>query len=80
MRKLKELHLRAALEIYHKGDDFKGLMFARFKNAEVVTNVADAIGKQKAKVGNAEVWCKPDRPIEIRSPLSLLLSLRWQLI
>jgi archaellum component FlaC len=80
VRKLKELRLPTALDIYHKGDEFKGLIFARFANAEVATNVVDYMGKKKATIGNSEVWCKPDRPIEIRAPLSLLLSLRRQLI
>ena len=74
------MHLGEPVDIYRKGDEFKGIIFAKFNNADTVTEIVDSIRKKKETIGNIEFWCKPDRPIEIRSPASLLLGLRWQLI
>ena len=62
-----------------KGDEFRGQIFAKFPNPETVDKVAATIEKSKPTISGREVKCKPDREINIRAPLSLLLGLRWQL-
>ena len=78
-RMLKEMNLEASTNMYHKGD-FKGQVFADFSGPVVAQKVVDAIDALKPKIADKAVWCKPNRPIEIRTPLSALLGLRWQLI
>jgi hypothetical protein len=78
-RKFKELNISNAQEIYHKGDEFKGLVFARFHSQEAAQTATDKIGNNKYKVGTNNIWSKKDLPLETRVPVSFLLGLRWQL-
>ena len=78
--KLKSLSLGSPSDTYHKGDDFKGLVFMKFANPQIVEKVVDKMSKESPKLSGKEIWCKPDRPIEERAPMSFLLGLRWHLI
>ena len=72
-RKLEEPEI-----MYYKGDDYVGLVFAKF----VTTKAAEDVVKKmyKLKRGEEEVWCKKDLPLDRRIPLSFLLGARRQLI
>ena len=77
--KLKEMNMDPAETPYFKGDTFKGLLFAKFRDAEMATKAIDMINKNKLKHGENDIRCKPDAPVEVRAIRSLLLGLRWQL-
>ena len=78
-RKLKELSLPEALNIYHKGEEFQGILFASFQSPEATSKVIEVFNRNKPKVGGKDVRSKKDLPIEIRTPISFLLGLRYQL-
>ena len=78
--KLRELHLPVSQVTYIKGDEFKGLMFARFAGPDEATKVVTTMGKATHTMGSKTIQCKAERPIEERVPMSLMLGLRWQLI
>ena len=78
-RKVQALKLEAPIDIFHKGDEFKGILYANFATPASVEKVTKAFAKDKPKLSGQDVWCKKDLPIERRVPLSFLLSLRWQL-
>ena len=78
-KKLKEKQTDPLDSIYFKGDEFKGLLFVKFCNAEVASKAIDIISKSKLAYGDGDISCKPEAPVEIRAVRSLLLGLRWQL-
>ena len=78
-RKLRELRLEEPSVIYHKGDQFKGFLYAKCSTPEAVQKITKAFHDNTFKVVGKDVWCKKDLPINIRTPLSFLLGLRWQL-
>ena len=76
--KIKDLH--GNLEsVYFKGGEYKGLLFAKFKNAETACSTMEAFEKSKPKFDDNEIWCKPETPVERRAVRGLLLCLRWML-
>ena len=66
--------------IYFKGDDFIGLAFAKFATTRAAEDVVRKMSIAKLLVGENEVWCKKDLPLDKRVPLSFLLGTRRQLI
>ena len=66
--------------LYTKGDEFQGVLFAKFSSNQVMQQVIQAIIKNRPKAGKSEIWCKRDRPIEPRTAISALLALRKQLV
>ena len=64
---------------YFKGDKFKSLLFAKFRNTEVATEAIDMVNKSNLKHGEGDIRCKPDAPVEVRAIRSLLLGLHWRL-
>ena len=78
-RSIKEVGVGEPESTYFKGDEFKGRLFARLRNAEAANKVLEAINKSKPQFDNNEIWCKPDAPVEVRVVRSVLLGLRWQL-
>ena len=80
LRKLKEFNVAEPLKIFHKGDSFKGILYAKFSSPDAVTKAAIAFDARDHKLNGKTVWAKKDLPIQIRSPLSFLLGLRWQLL
>ena len=77
--KLKQLRLPTPETIYHKGDEFKGVMFTKFASVDDSTKAATALGKTKLSLNTKPIQCNSDRAIEVRAPMSLMLGLRWQL-
>jgi hypothetical protein len=80
LRKLKEIHVEAPTKLYHKGDSFKGMLYAEFSSPDVVAKIAQAFDTNKYKLNGKAVWAKNDLPISQRCPLTFLLGLRWQLL
>ena len=78
-RKLQELRAEEPTDIYHKGDEYKGILYVKFKSPEAVQKLTTAFAKGQHKLSGKQVWCKKDLPINVRVPLSFLLGLRWQL-
>ena len=74
-RTLEELSL-----VYHKADDFNGIIFAEFSTEKVAEHIARKISLAKFKIGEEQIWCKKDLLLDQRVPLSFLLGLRRQLI
>ena len=72
--------LESATKIYCKSNTFRGIMIAEFSDAHVANRVLEALAKSKPTISGKEVWCKKHRPIEIRVPMSLMLTLRRQLL
>ena len=75
---MSELKIEQPKEFYPKGDEFKEILFAKMK-AISADGFAKSLTQAKIKDGVNDVWCKNDRPIHERIPLSFLLSLWWQL-
>ena len=74
--RVKERKLEEPEEIYHKGDEFSGHLFAIFSSERVAENVAKRISMAKLKAVGEKIWCKKDLPIAPRVALSFLLGLR----
>ncbi len=47
-RKFQELHVSKPLVVYHKGDDFKGYMFAEFPNPDDVQKITRFFDKKQS--------------------------------
>ena len=77
--KIKDSNLEEPSVVYHKGDDFNGIVFAKFTTEKVAEDIAKTIST-KLKDTEESFWCKKDLPLEKRVPLSFLLGLRRQLI
>ena len=75
---IKERKLEEPEIMYYKGDEYVGLVFAKF----AVSKAADEVVRKMSKLkrGQEEVWCKKDLPLDRRVPLSFLLGTRRQLI
>ena len=78
--KLREFGFDPYTNLYTKGDEFQGVLFAKFSSNQVMQQVIQAIIKNRPKAGKNEIWCKRDRPIEPRTAISALLALRKQLV
>ena len=74
------MRVEAPSEVFHKGDSFNGVLYAKFTSPDTVTKIAKAFDTHKYKVNGKVVWAKTDLPIFVRCPLSFLLGLRWQLL
>ena len=79
-RQVKEKKLEEPEVIYFKGDDFIGLAFAKFATTRTAEDVVRKMSIAKLPVGENEVWCQKDLPLDKRVPLSFLLGTRRQLI
>ena len=77
--KLKDKGLEEPSAVYHKGDEFKGIVFAKFTAEKVAEEVVKAISAER-HTGEETIWCKKDLPLNRRVPLSFLLGVRKQLI
>ena len=77
---LKEMQIVKPLEMYYKGDAFTRQLFAEFTDADTIDTISRRMTTDKPQVAGHSIWCKPDRPIEIRTPISFLLGLRWHLV
>ena len=77
--KLKELKLPPPTDMYIKGDEFTGIVFAKIESASLVEQVTSAVTRANLSSGTSKVWCKEDKPFEERTALSFLLGLRYQL-
>ena len=77
--KILDSKLEEPSEIYHKGE-LKGLVFAKFSSTTASDKVITTISKVKPKSGDKEIYCKKDRPLEVRVAFSFLLGLRHQLV
>jgi hypothetical protein len=75
--KFEELSVKPDATFF-KGE-FKGMLWARFTNAEVASRTNEKVNKSKLKYKGLEISCKPDAPVEVRAVRSLLLGIRWQL-
>ena len=65
--------------MYHKGEDFQGVVHVKMNSADSARRVAKAFSKEKHGDNEKPIWCKQDRPALQRHPLSFLLGLRRQL-
>ena len=77
--KIKENKFEEPTVLYHKGDEFNGIVFVEFTTEKVAEEIAKQISI-KLKDNAEAIWCKKDLPLEKRVPLSFLLGLRRQLI
>lgn len=76
--KIKNLNVDPE-SVYFKGDEFKGLLFAKFHSAEIARKTMETIGKSKPNFSDKEIWFKQESPVEVRAVRNFLLGLRWQL-
>ena len=77
--KLKEMKAEPAKTTYYKGDNFKGILFAKFGGAEVAAKAVDIVAKKKLVHEECDIQCQPEAPVEVRAIRTLLLGLRRQL-
>ena len=77
---IKERRLEEPEEMYHKGEEFNGILFTRFSSEKVAESIAKRMSLAKLKVEGEKVWCKKDLPIATRVALSFLLGVRRQLL
>ena len=78
--KLSKAGVKAPDEMYHKGDEFKGILFARFGDGEAMDTAISTIRSQRLTFKGNLVWCGPDRPLQERVPLGFLLGLKRMLV
>ena len=79
-RKTREFNLSEPADMYHKGDEFTGVVFAKFPDAQTSQQIVQKMRRSPAKVEEKTIWCKLDRQLEDRTQLAFLLGLRRQLI
>ena len=73
--RFKALSLPPPSDVYIKGDEFSGILFAKLDSA----NTVEQVTRTKHMNGTSQVWCKKDKPFKERTALSFLLGLRRQL-
>ena len=76
---IEEKKLQEPSIVYHKGEAFSGIVFAKFSNDKTAQDIAKTLTMVFKSKGE-RIWCKKDLPLEQRVPLSFLLGLRRQLI
>jgi len=77
---LKRLRLEPPSGIYFKGDEFNGLLFAKFATRTAATAAMNMFNKVPRTYQTIKVKCKPDLALEPRVCRSFLLGLRYNLI
>ena len=70
----------APLDVYIKGEEYKGTVFAKFAGPEAATSAVSAISKKRPQCKGQQVWAKHDQPIHVRAPLSFLFGLKKLLV
>ena len=60
---VKRLELTPVLDTCHKGDDFEGLLFCKFPNAQAAKTTSDIFNGKANKSKEEPVWCKHDLPL-----------------
>ena len=68
---MEEFSLPKPSEIYRKGNEFKGTVFAKFPNADAMRQAVQRMHRNPSKVRQAQVWCKPNRPIDERLQIAI---------
>ena len=67
-------------EPFFKGDQFRGVMFYKYDNANEANQMVTHFDRKKTQYKGQNVWCKHDSPIAQRVPLSFILGVRRLLI
>ena len=62
--------------VFTKSDGFKGIIFARFANADAMNGAVAAFNAKDMKYKGGLVWCHPDRPINKRVAFQFCLALK----
>ena len=70
IRKLKELKLEEPADIYFKGNEFTGILYAKFSSPDAAEKLTRAFENGQYTISGKKVWCKKDLPIDIRAPMS----------
>ena len=78
--KLKEKHVTLPSDIYYKGSEFNGLLFAKFSSMAERDTAVEVFRNGKYTCGDFKVWAKIDKPIEGRVPETFLFALKKILI
>ena len=73
--KLKELQVPQPSDLFMKGEEFSGVLFAKYESAAAAGQATAAFARARPTIGASTVWCKFDRPLEVRVPRSFLLGL-----
>ena len=67
-------------DIYYKGEEFKGIFFARFPDGFALDAALESIRSERLTVKGGLVWCGPDRPLQERVPLGFLIGVKTLLV
>ena len=78
--KLTVLKGPQVVETYHKGEDFKGLLFAKFATKGDRDVAVRKLRQAKEEVRDRKVWAKPDQPVEKRVPATFFFALKRTLL
>lgn len=70
-QKLNEFGLEEPWELYHKGDAFKGILYAKYASAETVQKVTKAFGRGRQQLEGKPVWCRRDLSVDKRGQKAL---------
>ena len=76
---IKEAKVEEPTDIFFKGDEFKGFVFAKLISTSTVEHCIKLDSKAKTPIGDKVIYCKKDLPLEERVALSFLLGLRREL-
>ena len=77
--KLKGLGANTMPTIYHKGDEFRGVAFAKYASVPDAAKALSSWEQSRHQYKGQDVWCNEDRPLTQRVCVSFLLGLRRQL-
>ena len=64
---MKEMNIGTVDTTYFKGEEFKGMLYARFKIIEAANAAMEVIAKRKLFYEDAEIRCWADAPVEVRA-------------
>ena len=74
MDKLASLSAPTAKEVYTKGDEYRGTIFAKFGKKAERDDAVNKLRKARYQHGDKAVWAKPDLPFEERAMRHLLFG------
>ena len=77
LSKLKALGSAAPEDVYSKGEDFTGILFARFRGIEDRDAALRRLRDKSSRDSGHEHWVKPDLPLVVRTVQSFLFGAKY---
>ena len=68
------------LDVFIKGDTFKGIVFAKFASPTDMETALAVLEKKRLQCKGKRVWANEEKPVEVRKPRDFLFSFKKLLI